>query len=168
MSSLDPRPAGAGAGGRSFAERFTAYFDRDVAQKAAKSISDGAEMEFRVTGPTPETFTFTKTGGKNALKPGAASDAQLAFELTPQAAEDILADKTDSIGAIGVNIAKLVVSKDEARKVKVEFKAGFLTLFAKGYLGVLTAGGSEFASFLASRGLSGMGAIKTALKKMRS
>ena len=54
------------------------------------------------------------------------------------------------------------------KKVSVKFKAGFLTLFSKGYLGILTAGGSQFASFLASKGLNGMGAIKEALKKMKA
>ena len=51
--------------------------------------------------------------------------------------------------------------------MKVEFKAGFLTLFTKGYFGIITAGGSSFSGHLASLGLNGMGAIKAALKKVK-
>lgn len=148
-----------------YAERFSQYFDREVAQKAAKSLSDGAEMEFQVGS---EVFTFTKEGGKNAVKASKAGDPQLIFTMTPGAADAILADTSDDIGAIGVHIARMIVAQDADKKVTVKFKAGFLSLFSKGYLGVLTAGGGQFASFLASKGLNGMGAIKDALKKMKA
>ena len=148
-----------------FAQRFSAYFDREVAKKAAKSLSDRSEIEFHVGS---EIFTFTKEGGKNVIKPSPAGDAQLVFTLTPGAAEAILNDTSDDVGAIGVHIAKMVVQHDPDKKVSVKFKAGFLSLFSKGYFGVLTAGGGQFASFLASKGLNGMGAIKDALKKMKA
>jgi hypothetical protein len=122
-------------------------------------------MEFHVG---PETFTFTKEGGKNAIKPAAARDPQLIFTLSPAAADAILADPSDDIGAIGVHIAKMIVAKNSDRSVSIKFKAGFLSLFSKGYLGVLTAGGSQFASFLASKGLNGMSAVKDVLKKMKA
>lgn len=148
-----------------YAERFSQYFDREVAQKAAKSISNGAEMEFQVAS---ESFTFTKEGGKNVIKASPARDPQLVFTLTPGAADAILADTSEDIGAIGVLIAKMIVAQDANKKVTVKFKTGFLSLFSKGYFGVLTAGGGQFASFLASKGLNGMGAIKDALKKMNA
>ena len=151
-----------------FTSRFREYFDRPVAQQAAKSVSNGAEMEFQIRDgdATVETFTFTKEGGKNAIRPAPAGSPQILFTLSPAAAEQILADPAADIGTIGVNIAKLIVSDDPAKKVGLKFKAGFLTLFSKGYFGVIGSGGSAFASYLASRGLNGMGAIKAAFKKM--
>jgi hypothetical protein len=154
----------------SFAQRFSAYFQREVAQRAAKSISNGAEMEFRVQGSDPskaQIFTFTKSGGTNRVLSGAARDPQLVFVMTPGAAESILSHPSEDIGSIGVHIAKLIVSSDPELKVSVQLKAGFLGLFSKGYFGVMTAGGSAFTSFLASRGLGGMDAIKAAFKKLR-
>jgi hypothetical protein len=148
----------------SFHERFSEYFDRSVAQKAAKPLSDGVEIEFRVA---EETFTFTRETGCNKIKAGTAKDPQLLFALTPAAAEAILTDSSEDIGTIGVNILKLIVSQDDSRKVTIWFKAGFLTLFSRGYLGVLATGGSQFAAFLASRGLNGLGAIKAAINKMK-
>lgn len=148
----------------SITERFSRYFDRELAQAAARSLNDGVQMEFRVGN---EVFTFTKAQGRNQIQPGAAKEPQLLFTISPSAAEAILTDPADDIGTIGINIMKLVLSPDASKKVTVQFKAGFLTLFSQGYLGVLATGGAQFASYLASKGLGGMGAIKAALKKLR-
>jgi hypothetical protein len=153
-----------------FANRFSAYFDRKVAQKAANSIADGAEVEIRIAssdGRVIEIFTFTKEQGKNHIHSSNAKNPQLVFSMTPDAAEIILSDVTEEIGAIGVGIAKLVVTADANRRVSVKFKAGFFTLFSKGYFGVLSAGGSSFASYLASQGFNGIGAIKSTLKNLK-
>ena len=114
--------------GSSYTERFGSYFAREVAQKAAKSISDGAEMEFQTSG---ETFTFTKEGGKNAVKPTAARAPQLTFTLTPAAADAILADTSEDIGAIGVDIAKMVVAQDPSKKVRLSSMPDFFPFSAK-------------------------------------
>jgi hypothetical protein len=149
---------------KSLTERFGSYFDRNVAQVAAKSISNGAEVQFHVG---DEIFTFTKQSGKNEVLPEAATDPQLIFTMSAQAAEEILGFQSTEIGEIGVHIAKMVVAKDSNRHIKVQFKTGFFGLFTKGYLGVLTVGGSHFASFLASQGLNGIGAIKSLLGKIK-
>lgn len=153
----------------SYLDRFTTYFARVVAEKAAAPLATSAEIEFQVGEPSapPETFTFQRQGDKNALRPGPASDPQVIFTLTPKAAEAILGEPAEDIGTIGVGILKLIVSPDATRKVSLKLKAGFLTLWNKGYFGVITAGGATFAAFLASKGLNGIGAIKDALKKAR-
>jgi hypothetical protein len=149
----------------SFRERFSAYFERDVAQKAAKPLANGVEIQLEVS---DEIFTFTKDGGKNLVRPGAAGEPQVVFTLTPQAAQEILDDPSDEIGHVGVHILKLIVSTDANKRVSFKLRTGFLGLFSKGYFGVVTAGGAQFAAFLASKGLNGIGAIKDALKKMRT
>jgi hypothetical protein len=157
----------------SFRDRFQAYFEREIAAKAAAPLANGVEIELSVAehGETPaegDVFTFTKSGGKNQLKAGPAEDPQVLFTMTPRAAEAVLNDPAEDIGHLGVGILKLIVSTDANNRISIKLKAGFLTLFSKGYFGVVTAGGAGFAAFLASRGLSGMGAIKDALKKMRT
>jgi hypothetical protein len=154
-----------------FSDRFSTYFDRPVSQAAAKSLVDGAEIQFQILDSERkplETLTFTKKDRKNCVVPGPASKPQLTFELTQAAAESILNDASDDIGAIGVNIAKLIISQDPEKKASIHLKTGFLGLFSQGYLGVIAAGGGAFAAFLASRGLSGMSGIKEALKKLKS
>lgn len=148
----------------SITERFTQYFEREIAQNAAKSLNDGVEMEFRVE---DEIFTFIKTQGRNEVKSGQAKDPQILFILTPIAAEAVLSDPSEDIGIIAINIVKLILSPDTSKKVGIQFKTGFMTLFSNGYLGVLATGGGQFASYLASKGLNGIGAIKAAFNKLK-
>lgn len=146
------------------------YFDRPVAEQAAKSLADGSEIELRIQTPDGrglDAYTFTRKNKKNEILRQGAADPQVVFTLTPAAVEAIVSDPSDDVGQIGVNIAKLIVSQDSERRVRVQLKAGFMTLFTKGYLGVITAGGASLASFLASRGLGGLDALKSAMKKMR-
>jgi len=155
-----------------YTERFQQYFSREVAQKAAKSLSNGVEMEFQIQSAATdlnadETFTFTKTQGRNQIVAGPAKSPQVRFTLTLAAADHILADPSEEIGQIGVNIAKMILSGDAGKKVSFKIHAGFLSLMTQGYFGVVTAGGAAFASFLASHGLNGLGAIKAAFKKLK-
>jgi hypothetical protein len=155
-----------------FAPRFEAYFKKDAALKAAKSLSDGSEIEFRIGMPDlgdqgPEVFTFTREKGTNSLKSGAARSPQVVFTLTPPAAEKILAHPSEDVASIGVHIAQMIVQPKDGAKIDVQLKAGFLSLISNGYLGVVTSGGLDFANFLASKGLSGMGAIKDVIKKLK-
>ncbi|MGK5084234.1 hypothetical protein WDW37_13140 [Bdellovibrionota bacterium FG-1] len=157
--------------GMSFSQRFSEYFDREVACMAAKSIKDGAEIEFIIDNDNPagiETFTLTKVSGKNSILSQPARTPQLVFKVTPPAAQAILDYPSDEIGPIGVHIVRMIVKPEAGKKISVQFKAGFLGLFSHGYFGVLTAGGSQFASFLAAHGLNGMSAIKNVLKKMKA
>lgn len=145
-------------------ERFSKYFERDIAQTAAKSLNDGIEMEFRVEN---EVFTFTKSQGRNQVIQGNARDPQLLFNLTPLAAEAVLNDTNEEIAPIAIHIVKLILSPDQNKKISVRFKAGFLTLFSGGYFGVLATGGGQLTSYLASQGLNGIGAIKTLINKLK-
>lgn len=153
----------------SWAQRFNEYFSRPVAERAAASLQNHVEIEFRIeaqSGELLEAFVFTKENGKNRVVSKKSEAPQLLFTLTEAAASKILASEAQEIGLIGVEIARLVVSPDANVRVGVKIKTGFFTLFSKGYLGVVTAGGKEFTQFLASRGLSGPAAIKALISKL--
>ncbi|OFZ20553.1 MAG: hypothetical protein A2X94_11040 [Bdellovibrionales bacterium GWB1_55_8] len=153
-----------------FLQPFRAYFDREVAQKAAKPLSNGCEIEIRIRkgSAEPEIFVFTKIAGRNQFLEKTAADPQVIFTLTPAAAHAILNDPSDDIGTIGIAISKLIISTDPESRISVKLHAGILTFFSMGYFGVITAGGSRFAGYLASRGLSGIASIKAALQKLRN
>lgn len=159
---------------RTFADRFQQYFGREVAQAAARPLADGARIGFAIAGSdgeVTERFLFRREKGQTRIESvgtDAAPEGEVSFMLTPLAAETILEDPAEDIGTIGVNILKLVVSPDANRRVTVRVHAGFFTLFTQGYFGVLKNGGAALASFLASRGMGGMDAIKSALKNFRS
>jgi len=147
-------------------QSFSDYFLGAPAQKAAASLSDGVEIEFQVEGQ-PSAITFTRKNGKNLMLPAPARSPQLRFQMNSLAAEQIVTYPSEDLGEIGIHILKMVMRPETKTepKVRMEICAGFLTLFSKGYFGVLKNGGSAFASFLASKGLNGIGAIKAALSK---
>jgi len=140
-----------------FYNRFNDYFSKDIANEAAKTLADGVEIEFLIQDPESneptEKFTFTRQNKKNTLINAAANSPHICFILPPKGAVEILESKTNTIGDIGIDILK-----------KLKLKAGFLTFMTKGYLGVIKTGGKAFASFLASKGLGGVSAIKNLLK----
>ena len=161
-------------------ELFSKYFSRPVAETAAQSLSDGVEIAIQVisapktgaSAPTSgenvlETLVFTREKKRNCIKNIAPHQPQLTFRMTEAAAEALLSDPSDQIGEIGVNILRLIFSPDPTKRIWIQFQSGFFTLWSKGYFGVLKAGGSGFAAYLASRGFSGMDAIKAALRKIR-
>lgn len=148
-----------------YTSKFEAYFQRAVAQNAAKSLSDGAEIEFQI--PSLETFTFTKNNGKNVILSGPAKSPQLVFIVPQPSADLILSHPSEHIPEIGVHLVKLILSPDPQHKVELRIKSGLMSLLTKGYFGIITAGGTEFASFLASRGFNGLGAIKEAIKRLK-
>jgi hypothetical protein len=153
-----------------WALRFTAYFERPIAERAAKSLANGCQIEIRISssdGSLIEAMTLTRSAGKNQILTQAPSSPEMIFTLTPQAAEEILNDSSDELGAIGVRIAQLILSTDANRRVKFQLKSGFFTLFSTGYLGVLTAGGTSLASFLAGQGLGGIDSLKKAIKNRK-
>lgn len=146
-------------------QEFEAYFKQEVAEKAARSLSDGIEIGITVG---EETFTFTRQDRCNAIVARAPKDPQVEFRMSQNAATSILNFKSDSIGEIGVHIMKQIITKNEDQRVSVKLHAGFLKLLSKGYFGVLTAGGAGVASFLASRGLGATSGIKNVIKKLKS
>jgi hypothetical protein len=145
-----------------WSERFETYFSQEVAQRAAESLSNGIEIQLEVDG---EFLTFTKADGKNQIIEGKSKSPQLEFIIPRMAAETILNSPAQKVGEIGVEICKLIVSQDPTQRIQVKFKCGFFTLFSMGYLGVLKTGGAELATFLASKGLGGIDAIKKVLNK---
>lgn len=156
-----------------YLESFRAYFSRPIAQEAARPLSNGIEIELRIfeSSGTAESdyqvMFFTKESGKNTVNAGPAREPQVVFTLTRAAADAVLADSGQDIGTIGIGIAKLIVSTDPGKKVSVSLRTGFMNLFSKGYFGVIAAGGAHFAAYLASKGLTGMSALKETIHKMR-
>ena len=150
---------------------FSEFFQREVAKKAARSLTNEIGIEFRITPAgsenATEIFYFTRVGGINTVRPGTSPDPEVIFTLPPKAADQILAITSDEVGAIGVEIAKLLVTQDPEIKVRAKLRGGFFTLFSRGYLGVLKEGGGSFAAFLASKGLGGLDSIKKIIQKLK-
>ena len=153
-----------------FADRFKTYFTRTAPLQATSHLGEGAEVEFRVqeTGDkAKEVFCLLKHNKVNEVRPGPGDAPHIVMTFTPQAAVEILANPSENVGEIGIQFASLIASQDPKRKISIQFKAGFLTLLSKGFIGVLSSGGKVFAHHLTTRGLSGMGALKTLISKFK-
>lgn len=148
-----------------FGPRFEAFLTSQVASQAAKSLSEGVEIEFKIES---EVFYFKRLKAGNTVQMGPSAKPEVVFTLTPRAANSVLEESsTTDIGGIGVKIAKLIVSSDPNHKIWVKLHTGLLGFVAKGFLGVIATGGSAFAGFLAERGLNGLDAIKTAIRSFK-
>ncbi|MEK7691806.1 MAG: hypothetical protein AAB425_12370, partial [Bdellovibrionota bacterium] len=108
-------------------DQFERYFTRDIAEEAAKSIGTGAFINFHIHGKTLKTdpthiFCLTRSGRQNHMLTPSAPECELEFRMTESAARELLADKSDTIAEIGVNILKLIFSKDETKVVQIQIK----------------------------------------------
>ncbi len=153
-----------------FTDKFRDFFKRSVVQTATKSLVDGVEIEIQIKefGDKPrEIFCLRRENKLNITRSGPGDNPQIIMKLTPQAAVELLANPSENVGEIGVQCAMFLASPNLQRKLDLEFKAGFLALLSKGFVGVVLAGGKTFAAHLASKGLDGVGAIKALLAKFK-
>ncbi len=155
-----------------FSSRFLQFVQSNTATQATASLADGSEIEFHITGSNKEdieVFHFRRVKGENTIHVGAASQPQFVFTLTPRAAEEVLALPIDelNVGQVGIELVKLILSPDANKRITIKLKSGIFGLFTQGYFGILTAGGSAFAAFLATKGFNGIGAIKSAISKLK-
>ena len=146
------------------------FFEQNaLAQKAAASIRNGREISIVIirSEGSSQSYVFTKESGRNCLRAATAAHADLTFTIPEDAARELVSAKFDSVGQVGLHIFNKMLSNDCNQKITAKLHAGVLSLIAGGYLGVLTAGGSDVAKFLATKGLGSMGKIKDAISKMK-
>ena len=146
----------------------TFFEDSPLAQRAAESIRNGREIGLTVkTGAHIEAYTFVKDGGRNVIRQGAPLSPDVVFTLPEAALKDLLTRNFNTIGQVGLHIFEKILSNDPNQKVQISLKANILSLVTGGYFGVLTAGGSEVAKFLATKGLGSMSKLRDAISKLR-
>lgn len=144
------------------------FENHPLAQKAADSIKNGREIAVVVTkGGHHNSYTFAKENGRNIFRDGGASKPDLTFTIPEASAQELVTKKFDTVGQVGLHIFEKMLSNDPSHKIHAKIHAGFLGLMTGGYLGVLTAGGTEVAKFLAAKGLGSAGKIKDTISKMR-
>lgn len=147
-----------------------AFFEGSpLAQRAAESIRSGREIALEVKiGESVDVFTFAKEKDRNILRQGAPTSPDLVFTLPETAAKELVTKQFDTVGQVGLHIFEKMLSNDPSQRIQVKVKAGVLSLVTGGYFGVLTAGGSEVAKFLGSKGLGSLGKLKETISKLKS
>lgn len=139
-----------------------------AARVAANALREGAEVGITFTDVDGDWHFRSVPGATSlSLEPGKASDPDFDLRVAPGALEAICSKADADIGELGVTFFEHVVARDPERKIRVHLHSGMVKLTRRGWLGVLSKGGTTTVSWLASKGLRGAGAVAGALGRLK-
>jgi hypothetical protein len=146
--------------------RFLLY--SPAARVAANALKDGAEVGITFT-DVPGEWRFRGAAGATTLvlEAGKATDPDFELRVAPGAVDSICSRPLADIGELGVAFFEHVCARDPEQKIRVNLHSGLVKLTRRGWLGVLSKGGSTTVSWLAGKGLRGAGAVAGALGKFK-
>ena len=152
--------------------QFKTFFeDSPLALKAAHSIKDGKEIALTIVSKnaehSEEHLTFVKIKGQNRIEERQSRRADLTFIIPHASALDLVTQEFDTVGQVGLFIFDRIITDDSTQKIQVKLNCGVLSLMTGGYLGILGAGGTEVAQYLATKGLGSLGKIKETISKLK-
>jgi hypothetical protein len=136
------------------------------ARTAARSLRSGAEVGVSFTDAAGAWRFYQHAGGPvfEASKP---KDPDFEVRLSPGAVQAICSKPDADIGELGIAFFERIVARDPEKKIRVTLHSGLVKLTMRGWLGVLAHGGPKVVGWLAQRGLSGPGAVATALARLK-
>lgn len=138
---------------------------RPVMQTGTKPLKKGTELAVFVDGNGPITLKRSDEG--TVLLEQAPKKPDLTLEIPAGGVEDLVADRTEDIGEIGITILKLMSHTDPAKHIKVKVHIGLIEFVFHGYLGILPLGGPTVMKFLASKGFTSISKIREAISNLR-
>lgn len=141
------------------------FFGRRVCIEALKPLSVGSTIAVHV--PERESFTLSKSKEGPVLTAGAPSKPDLSFWLSEAGIPAILEDRSETVGDVGICLLRRMVADEKEGRMSAKVHLGLFDLYRRGYFSVLALGGPQVMSFLAGKGLTGMGKIKDAIGKIR-
>ena len=147
-------------------EQLSEFFNRPVCQQAVGPLRDGVEI--RITLADSKILTLKKNKTAVEITEGSPFDPDLSVLLAPNSLSELVAISADDVGDVGVAILKLMAHSDPQIKIRVKVHVGLFGFLRNGYLGILPLGGMKVTQFLASKGFSGLGKIKSAIDSLRS
>ncbi|NBX92174.1 MAG: hypothetical protein EB078_04295 [Proteobacteria bacterium] len=141
------------------------FFQRSVCQKAGAPLRE--DIEIGIQTDTNHTFSLIKNQGKLSLLRNSPSAPDLTFFLGSKSTEALSDIESDDIGEIGVTVLGLMLEQAKDYRISAKIHTHPITLFRKGYMGVLALGGSPVLSFLAKKGIGNLSSIKAAFLKLK-
>ncbi len=101
--------------------------------------------------------------GQVVLEQRPSPKADVEFRLSPEAIRILDNLPGDSVAQLGINIIKEVI----AGNVKIRVCGSLLRVLSGGYLAIITSGGPEFMTYLASHGLTNIGKITQLIRSLK-
>lgn len=137
---------------------------RSVFQAGMRPIKDGRTIAIELPSGT---VSLVKADGAPSIESMAPSKPDLTFVIPELALQHLESVKSDSIGDVGIEIAKLLLDSDPKRRMQTKVHIGVFDMVRFGYLGVLPLGGPAFMKFLTTQGFGSMSKIRSVLSKLR-
>ncbi len=143
------------------------FTNNQVAIEATRPIKKGTQIELVLLDDPQGAYHFIKEGTMALVKEGKANKPDFTMTFPPRAIENITALQTDNIAEFGITFFKHMLEEDPDLQVKVKIQTGIIGLTTHGYLKVLALGGVKVMTWLARKGVSGLGGIKKAINYLR-
>ena len=146
-------------------EQLQALFEKPVCLKATGPLKKGLEIAIQIPGEKPMALVREKQGMTAVAR--AAVKPDMSFVIPRSALESVAAETTQDVGEIGIAILRLMADGNEDKRITAKVHIGPVDLFLKGYLAVLSLGGSTVMKFLASKGFSSLSKVREGISKMK-
>lgn len=147
-------------------EQIKEYCDRNVFQAATAPLKEGVAFAIYVDHAGP--VTMVKKGNRMTVVDEAPTEPDITAEIPGAALEELLKQKTEEVGELGVALLKAMSDADAQKKIRVKVHIGLLTFVFHGYFGILPLGGPTVMKFLSEKGFTSLSKIKEAISALRS
>jgi hypothetical protein len=148
-------------------EALVDFFERSpAAVTAASCLREGAEVGLTFTDGA-EQWHFRAAGGRPVLQQGKPAAPDFELRIGPGAVDRICSQPGADIGDLGVAFFEQMVARRPEDRIRVTLHSGLVKLTTQGWLRVLAQGGPKVVRWLAQYGLSGPGAVTSALARLK-
>lgn len=135
---------------------------------AAASLRSGAEVAITFTNLPGDWRIFNSDAGEIAFEAVKAVDPDFELLIPPRAVASICVQSDADVGDLGIAFFEHIRAREQELKIHVTVHSGLVKLTRRGWLGVVSKGGSKVMSWMTQKGLRGPGAIATALGKLKN
>lgn len=142
------------------------FFHRPECQLAVGPLRNGVEIRIRF--PDGQLIALKKSKTSLEVIEGDPSAPDLTIVMATNSLTELMSIEAEDVGDVGVGILKLMAHSDPQIRITAKVHVGIFGFLRNGYLGILPLGGMKVTQFLASKGVSGLGKIKSAIDSLRS
>ena len=137
------------------------------ALRAAGALRSGAEVAITLTDVTGDRRIYLHETGGIGFEPVKAIDPDFELRIPPAAVRTICSRRDADLGDLGIAFFEHIISRQPENKIHIKVHSGLVKLTRRGWVNLLTQGGSKVVAWMARKGLRGPGAIAGALGRFR-
>lgn len=137
------------------------------AQRAAQALKAGAEVAVAFSDFPGDWRVYLTQAGAIGFEQATAQDPDFSLRIPPGALRALCSSGSADLGDLGIAFFEHIVAREQDRKIHVTVHSGLVKLTRRGWLGLLTQGGSKTLGWMARKGLRGPGAIVGALGRLK-